>query len=154
MYIDLRGQRYQTFTKYVQNWEIATEDQTMGFSRAKTTLRNIRVIQISYHAVTSIYKPFIVYWSINLYSVHYKLQCSKLCNRGAWSSLMDITNKIFLCTISLKCSLFSIMLKSKTEGETFRYRFENETKTFWNLSRICLVENRLFWLRSESALLD
>jgi hypothetical protein len=36
------------------------------------------------------------------------------------------------------------VVMSKTKGETFRYRFENETKTFWNRSRICLVENRLF----------
>ncbi len=46
------------------------------------------------------------------------------------------------------------MSNVKTEGETFRYCFENETKTFWNRSRICLVENRLFWLGPESALRD
>ncbi len=42
----------------------------------------------------------------------------------------------------------------KTEGQTFRYRFGNETKTFWYRSRICLVENRLFRSGLESALLD
>jgi hypothetical protein len=36
------------------------------------------------------------------------------------------------------------LLMSKTEGQTFRYRFGNETKTFWYRSQICLVENRLF----------
>jgi len=28
---------------------------------------------------------------------------------------------------------------SKTKAQTFRYRFGNETKTFWYLSRISLV---------------
>jgi hypothetical protein len=40
------------------------------------------------------------------------------------------------------------------KGETFRYRFGNETKTFWYSSRSCLVENRLFRSGLESALLD
>ncbi len=40
---------------------------------------------------------------------------------------------------------------SKTEGQTFRYRFGNETKTFWYRSRI---PNRLFRFGPESALLD
>ncbi len=40
---------------------------------------------------------------------------------------------------------------SKTKGQTFRYRFGNETKTFWYRSRICLVENRLFKFGPESA---
>ncbi len=43
---------------------------------------------------------------------------------------------------------------SKTKGQTFRYRFENETETFWYRSRICLVENRLFRFGPESALLE
>ncbi len=43
---------------------------------------------------------------------------------------------------------------SKTKGQTFRYRFGNETKTFWYRSRICLVENRLFRFGPESVLLD
>ncbi len=30
---------------------------------------------------------------------------------------------------------------SKTKVQTFRYRFGNETKTFWYRSRICLFEN-------------
>jgi hypothetical protein len=46
------------------------------------------------------------------------------------------------------------VVMSKTEGQTFRYRFGNETKTFWYRSRICLVENRLFRFGPESALLD
>jgi hypothetical protein len=32
--------------------------------------------------------------------------------------------------------------------------FWNGTKTFWYRSRICLVENRLFWLGPESAIQD
>ncbi len=47
-----------------------------------------------------------------------------------------------------------LVVMSKTKGQTFRYRFGNETKTFWYRSRICLVENRLFRFSSESALLD
>jgi hypothetical protein len=43
---------------------------------------------------------------------------------------------------------------SKTKGQTFRYRFGNETKTLWYRSRICLIENRLFRFGPESALLD
>jgi hypothetical protein len=43
---------------------------------------------------------------------------------------------------------------SKTKGQTFRYRFGNETKTFWYRSRICLFETRLFRFCPESALLD
>jgi hypothetical protein len=44
---------------------------------------------------------------------------------------------------------------SKTKGQTFRYRFGNETSTFWYRSRICLIENRLlFQFGPESALLD
>ncbi len=43
---------------------------------------------------------------------------------------------------------------SKTKGQTFRYRFRNEIKTFWYRSRICHVENRLFRFGPESALLD
>ncbi len=43
---------------------------------------------------------------------------------------------------------------SKTKGRTFRYRFGNETKTFWYRSRICLIENRLLRFGPESALLD
>jgi hypothetical protein len=35
------------------------------------------------------------------------------------------------------------VVMSKTKGQTFRYRFGNESKTFWYSSRICLVENRL-----------
>jgi hypothetical protein len=31
---------------------------------------------------------------------------------------------------------------SKMTGQTFRYCFGNETKTFWYCSRICLVKNR------------
>jgi hypothetical protein len=42
---------------------------------------------------------------------------------------------------------------SKTEGRTFRYRFGNETKTFWYRSEISLVENRSFKFCPESALL-
>jgi hypothetical protein len=49
--------------------------------------------------------------------------------------------------------IFLIVI-SKTEGQTFRYRFGNETKTFWYRSRSCLVENRLFRSGLESALLD
>ncbi len=45
-------------------------------------------------------------------------------------------------------------VKSKTKGQTFRYRFRNETKTLWYRIRICLVENRLFRFGSESVLLD
>ncbi len=48
---------------------------------------------------------------------------------------------------------YSIVM-SKTEGQTFRNRFGNETKTFWYRSRICLVENRLFRSCLKSALLD
>jgi hypothetical protein len=40
---------------------------------------------------------------------------------------------------------------SKTKGQTFRYRFGNETKTFWYRSRISLIENRLFLFGPESA---
>jgi hypothetical protein len=43
---------------------------------------------------------------------------------------------------------------SKTKGQTFRYRFGNETKTFWYRSQIFLVENRLFRFGPESVLLD
>ncbi len=46
------------------------------------------------------------------------------------------------------------LVMSKTKGQTFRYRFRNETKTFWYRSRICLVENRLFRFGPKSALLD
>ncbi len=46
------------------------------------------------------------------------------------------------------------VVMSKTKGQTFCYRFGNKTKTFWYRSRICLVENRLFWFGPESALLD
>jgi hypothetical protein len=49
----------------------------------------------------------------------------------------------------LHYSLYYVVM-SKTEGQTFRYRFGNETKTFWYRSRICLVENRLFWFGPES----
>jgi hypothetical protein len=42
----------------------------------------------------------------------------------------------------------------KTKGQTFRYRFGNETKTFWYCSRICLFETKLFRFCPESALLD
>jgi hypothetical protein len=44
---------------------------------------------------------------------------------------------------------------SKTKGQTFRYRFGNETKTFWYRYQISLVENRLFpfSICPESALL-
>ncbi len=47
-----------------------------------------------------------------------------------------------------------LLVMSKTKGQTFRYRFRNETNTFWYRSRICLVENRLFGFCPESALLD
>jgi hypothetical protein len=40
------------------------------------------------------------------------------------------------------------------KGQTFRYRFGNETKTFWYCSRLFLVENRLFRFGPESVLLD
>jgi hypothetical protein len=43
---------------------------------------------------------------------------------------------------------------SKKKGQTFRYRFGNETKTFWYRSRICLTETRLFPFGPESALLN
>jgi hypothetical protein len=43
---------------------------------------------------------------------------------------------------------------SKTKGQTFRYRFGNETKTFWYGSRICVVEKRLFRFGPDSVLLD
>jgi hypothetical protein len=43
---------------------------------------------------------------------------------------------------------------SKTEGQTFRDRFGNETKTFWYRSRISLIESRLFRFCPVSALLD
>ncbi len=43
---------------------------------------------------------------------------------------------------------------SKTKGQTFRYRFGNETKTFWYHYRICLLENRLFRFGPKSVLLD
>jgi|688.fasta_scaffold682134_1 hypothetical protein len=33
---------------------------------------------------------------------------------------------------------------SKTKGQTFQYRFGNETKTFLYRSQISLIENRLF----------
>jgi hypothetical protein len=46
------------------------------------------------------------------------------------------------------------LVMTKTKGQTFRYRFGNETKTFWYRSRIYLVENRLFRFSPESALLD
>jgi hypothetical protein len=42
----------------------------------------------------------------------------------------------------------------KTKGQTFRYRFWNETKTLRYRFRICPVENRLFRFGPESALLD
>jgi hypothetical protein len=42
---------------------------------------------------------------------------------------------------------------SKSTGQTYRYRFENETKTFWYRSRISL-ENILFRFGQESAFLD
>jgi hypothetical protein len=48
------------------------------------------------------------------------------------------------------CSFKVVM--SKTKGQTFRYRFENEAKTY--RSRICLVENRLFRYGPESVLLN
>ncbi len=41
----------------------------------------------------------------------------------------------------------SIVVMSKTKGQTFRYSFGNETKTF------SLIENRLFRFGPESALL-
>jgi hypothetical protein len=43
---------------------------------------------------------------------------------------------------------------SKTKGQTFRYRFWNETNMFLYHSRICLTENRFFRFGPESALLD
>jgi hypothetical protein len=43
---------------------------------------------------------------------------------------------------------------SKSKGQTFRYRFGNETKKFCYRSRICLIENRLFRFGPESALPD
>jgi hypothetical protein len=56
--------------------------------------------------------------------------------------------------ISLKPNSFHYFLvMSKTKGQTFRYRFGNENKTFWYRSRISLIENRLFRFSLESALL-
>ena len=46
-----------------------------------------------------------------------------------------------------------VVVTSKTEGQTFRYRFGNETKTFCYPSQISLVENRLFQFCPEPALL-
>jgi hypothetical protein len=43
---------------------------------------------------------------------------------------------------------------SKTKGQPFPYRLENETKTLWYRSRIRLIENRLFRFGPESALLN
>jgi hypothetical protein len=43
---------------------------------------------------------------------------------------------------------------SKTKGQTLRYRFGNETKTFCYRSQISLLENRLFRVGPESALQD
>jgi hypothetical protein len=48
---------------------------------------------------------------------------------------------------------FYPLVMSKTEGQTFRYRFGGETKAFWYRSRISLVGNRLFQFCPESALL-
>jgi hypothetical protein len=53
----------------------------------------------------------------------------------------------------MKRKMIYIRVLSKTKGQTFRYRFGNET-TFWYRSRICLVENRWFRFGPESALLD
>ncbi len=53
-----------------------------------------------------------------------------------------------------KSSLAYVLAQSKTKGQTVRFRFKNETKTFWYRSRICLDENRLFRFGPESALLD
>ncbi len=53
-----------------------------------------------------------------------------------------------------KSSLAYVLAQSKTKGQTVRYRFKNETKTFWYHFRICLVENRLLKFGPESALLD
>jgi hypothetical protein len=47
----------------------------------------------------------------------------------------------------------ALVVMSKTKGQMLRYRFGNETKTFWYHSRICLVENRLFRFCPDSALL-
>jgi hypothetical protein len=43
---------------------------------------------------------------------------------------------------------------SKKKGQMFRYRFGNETKTFWYHSWICLVVNRLFQFGPESSVMD
>jgi hypothetical protein len=50
--------------------------------------------------------------------------------------------------------LVTLLVMSKTKGQTFRYRFGNKTKTLWYRSQICLVENRLFQFGPEYTLLD
>ncbi len=72
---------------------------------------------------------------------------------GKWEKNVK---KIFFASLkSLKRSQvrFTVKVMSKTKGQTFRYRFGNETKTFWYRSRICLVENRLFQFGPEYVLL-
>jgi hypothetical protein len=51
---------------------------------------------------------------------------------------------------SSKTMLHIKIVMSKTKGQTFRYRFGNETKMFWYRSRVCLVVNRLFRFGPES----
>jgi hypothetical protein len=55
-----------------------------------------------------------------------------------------------LSTLYTKYTVKCLVVMSKT----FRYHVGNESKTFWYLSQICFIDNRLFRFGPESALLD
>ncbi len=68
--------------------------------------------------------------------------------------------KRIICIGTLRQVRTSLVVMSKTKGQTFGYRFGNETKTFWQRSRICLfkrycfnlVQNLLFWTKKKLSL--
>ncbi len=80
--------------------------------------------------------------AINIYKPHSKKIRWELCDPDADQ-----------LTHSGRCKRLELVML-KTKGQTFRYRFWNETKTLRYRFRICLIENRLFRFGPESALLD
>ena len=80
--------------------------------------------------------------AININKPHYKKIKWELCDPDADQ-----------LTHSSRCKRLELVML-KTKGQTFRYRFWNETKTLRYRFRICLIENRLFRFGPESTLLD
>jgi hypothetical protein len=82
-----------------------------------------------------------------------------------WGNVFDLADSLYFAASlqegsganALHCATYLPQVAEvmpKMKGQTFQYRFGNETKTFLYCSRICLVENRLFRFGPESALLD